>query len=489
MATGGGRTSSWLPGPLRTDEAAAAGPSAARRAARARARLACEAALRRALGSKDHAPGSWRDREVASRPALQALASRRRVPGAARRRRNAAWHAADAPVGGFTLAKAAAGPRLGRPSLPGANYKYIVVEVPQGCWTASPLTPLSGAAAEAAHHGARSVPGVAYPTDANLSQVADRALRAAVARRSREYEDDGYDGYNHGDPDGYDGYDHDSYDHGDPVQSEGAEESPFVEAFGMTEDGYHDNGGYDCTDERGYVGNSDLRSYDGWRPSLRPPPSKEEVEDEMRRARAPTEKIEYDSDADPEDHESYDGCDYGGYDGYDSETHQALHRTSRELDGESAVDSFVIPSTRSGSASRRDWPPQKGPPSYDGYDYGEHDGYDSKAHLALHGTNRELCAESALDSVAIPSTSSGSASRWDWAPQNAPPPFETNETSEQKALHGHEQGAGQGAGRGAGLEESKRSSGDDPPEPHKKVRFCLHEDVDGHFEAERRPGS
>ena len=144
MATGGGRSNSWLPGQLRTFEVATAGPSVARRSARARARMACEAALHKALGDYDHAPGSWRDREAASRPALQALASGGRVPGAARRRRNAAWHAADAPESGFTgatqadLAKVASGPRLGRPSHPGAeaNNKLTETECNGTAWDA-----------------------------------------------------------------------------------------------------------------------------------------------------------------------------------------------------------------------------------------------------------------------------------------------------------------------------------------------------------------
>ncbi|CAK0887633.1 unnamed protein product [Prorocentrum cordatum] len=65
------------------------------------------------------APGSWRDRELAARPALQAAAAGARVCGRRRRRRNAAWHALRVPVGGFTtasdaaIAEVAAGPRLG----------------------------------------------------------------------------------------------------------------------------------------------------------------------------------------------------------------------------------------------------------------------------------------------------------------------------------------------------------------------------------------
>ncbi|CAK0909666.1 unnamed protein product, partial [Prorocentrum cordatum] len=67
----------------------------------------------------DAAPGSWRDRELAARPALQAAVAGARVCGRRRRRRNAAWHARRVPVGGFAtasdaaIAEVAAGPRLG----------------------------------------------------------------------------------------------------------------------------------------------------------------------------------------------------------------------------------------------------------------------------------------------------------------------------------------------------------------------------------------
>lgn len=113
-----GRPEKWRPSSQREWEILTLGPSAARRAARARARRACEAGLRAALGAAACAPGSWRDRELASRPALQCRAEGRRVSGAARRRRNAAQHAARVPAGGFAhasdagLALAAAGPRL-----------------------------------------------------------------------------------------------------------------------------------------------------------------------------------------------------------------------------------------------------------------------------------------------------------------------------------------------------------------------------------------
>ena len=42
-------------------------------------------------------PGSWRDRETASRPALIRPVRGERIAGNAGRRRNAAWHAAVAP--------------------------------------------------------------------------------------------------------------------------------------------------------------------------------------------------------------------------------------------------------------------------------------------------------------------------------------------------------------------------------------------------------
>jgi len=117
MATGSG-PSVWLPGALRAREAIVLGPSAARRAARVRRQRACEAVLRDLLGDGAADPGGWRDREQAARPALQLRAAGLRVPGRARRRRNAAWHAAAAPSCGFVrasddaIAQAAAGPRL-----------------------------------------------------------------------------------------------------------------------------------------------------------------------------------------------------------------------------------------------------------------------------------------------------------------------------------------------------------------------------------------
>ncbi|CAK0868191.1 unnamed protein product [Prorocentrum cordatum] len=94
------------------------GASAARRAARRRGRAALEAALCPLVAARG-APGSWLDRERASRPALQRFAAGHRVPGVMRLRRNTGWHARRVPPGGFTAASpaalswAAAGPRLG----------------------------------------------------------------------------------------------------------------------------------------------------------------------------------------------------------------------------------------------------------------------------------------------------------------------------------------------------------------------------------------
>ena len=107
----------WRPSLQRQADIDSLGPTAARRAARRRRQAAAEAAVGRA--GAGGGPGSWRDRELASRPALQCAASGRRIPGSSRRRRNAAWHAARVPPGGFAAASssgiawAAAGPRLG----------------------------------------------------------------------------------------------------------------------------------------------------------------------------------------------------------------------------------------------------------------------------------------------------------------------------------------------------------------------------------------
>ncbi|CAK0806035.1 unnamed protein product, partial [Prorocentrum cordatum] len=96
------------------------GPSAARRAARARRQRTCEAALRK-LASMGAEPGPWQNRERAARPALR-FAAGARVPGSARRRGNAAWHAALAPEAGLertsdaAITEAASGPRLGPPA-------------------------------------------------------------------------------------------------------------------------------------------------------------------------------------------------------------------------------------------------------------------------------------------------------------------------------------------------------------------------------------
>ncbi|CAK0883699.1 unnamed protein product, partial [Prorocentrum cordatum] len=101
---------------LRRKEEAEVGASAARRRARARRLLAAAAAVGKAASG---GPGSWQDREAAARPALRRAAAGRRVPGAMRRRRNAAWRALLAPAGGFArapaagLSRAAAGPRMG----------------------------------------------------------------------------------------------------------------------------------------------------------------------------------------------------------------------------------------------------------------------------------------------------------------------------------------------------------------------------------------
>jgi len=104
---------------MRMEEEVRLGAPAARREARRRRPMACEAGLRRALGDGEGArPGSWRDREAASRPALRAAAAGRRVCDSSRLRRNVARHAAQPPPCGFArasradLARAAAGPRL-----------------------------------------------------------------------------------------------------------------------------------------------------------------------------------------------------------------------------------------------------------------------------------------------------------------------------------------------------------------------------------------
>ena len=117
MATGG--CPSWRPNTQRQFETFSMGATAARQLARKRARAALEAALRPLLLERG-APGSWVDRERASRPALRLVAAGERVPGVQRRRRNAAWHASRVPIGGFAsassgcIAWAAAGPRLGQ---------------------------------------------------------------------------------------------------------------------------------------------------------------------------------------------------------------------------------------------------------------------------------------------------------------------------------------------------------------------------------------
>ncbi|CAK0819489.1 unnamed protein product [Prorocentrum cordatum] len=104
---------------MRMEEEARLGTTAARREARRRRLMACEAGLRRALGDREGArPVPWRDREAASRPTLRAAAAGRRVCGSSRLRRNVARHAAQPPPCGFAraaradLARAAAGPRL-----------------------------------------------------------------------------------------------------------------------------------------------------------------------------------------------------------------------------------------------------------------------------------------------------------------------------------------------------------------------------------------
>lgn len=148
----GGRPSQWRPTSLRASEALRLGPSAARRAARRRAQVACEAAVARRPGRP--AAGSWQDREAASRPALRLASAGRRVPGAARYRRNAAWHAADAPEVGFASAPmaeiqaSAAGPRLGWSGPPGARASAEVL---------TPLEEMAGSESAAAWIG--SAPG------------------------------------------------------------------------------------------------------------------------------------------------------------------------------------------------------------------------------------------------------------------------------------------------------------------------------------------
>ena len=116
MATGG--CPPWRPSSQRQRETLLLGATAARRAARARARAALEAALV-PLAQARATPGPWVDRERAARPALKLAVEGSRVPGSKRRRRNAALHAQRVPPGGFAqasvegLAWAAAGPRLG----------------------------------------------------------------------------------------------------------------------------------------------------------------------------------------------------------------------------------------------------------------------------------------------------------------------------------------------------------------------------------------
>ncbi|CAK0810400.1 unnamed protein product [Prorocentrum cordatum] len=104
---------------MRVEGQARLGATAARREARRRRLMACEAGLRRALGDRGGAgPGSWRDREAASRPAVRTAAAGRRVCGSSRLRRNVARHAAQPPACGFARASraaltlAATGPRL-----------------------------------------------------------------------------------------------------------------------------------------------------------------------------------------------------------------------------------------------------------------------------------------------------------------------------------------------------------------------------------------
>ncbi|CAK0839695.1 unnamed protein product [Prorocentrum cordatum] len=124
-------------GSMRMGEEARLGATAARREARRRRLLACEAGLRRAPGDREGArPGSWRDREAASRPALRAAAAGRRVCGSSRLRRNVARHAAQPPPCGFArasradLARAAAGPRLAAfgGGAPGPVYEALEVQ-------------------------------------------------------------------------------------------------------------------------------------------------------------------------------------------------------------------------------------------------------------------------------------------------------------------------------------------------------------------------
>ncbi|CAK0867138.1 unnamed protein product, partial [Prorocentrum cordatum] len=82
----GALPAAWRPSGLRAQEILALGASAARRAARLRRQHACEAALRKLQADGLVAPGSWRDRELAARPALMLLAEGLPVPGGRRRR-------------------------------------------------------------------------------------------------------------------------------------------------------------------------------------------------------------------------------------------------------------------------------------------------------------------------------------------------------------------------------------------------------------------
>ncbi|CAK0820058.1 unnamed protein product, partial [Prorocentrum cordatum] len=107
----------WRPASQRQRESSLLGATAARRAARSRARAALKAALAPLVPARA-APGLV-GRGRAARPAWQFAVDGGRVPGSERRRRNAARHAPRVPPGGIARACAegiaweAAGPRPG----------------------------------------------------------------------------------------------------------------------------------------------------------------------------------------------------------------------------------------------------------------------------------------------------------------------------------------------------------------------------------------
>ncbi|CAK0862674.1 unnamed protein product [Prorocentrum cordatum] len=102
-----------------------------------------------AKGGAAHAaaalPGSWQYRERAARPALRLAAAGARVPGSARRRTNAAWHAAVAPAAGFArvcdaaISVAASGTPT--PSTPPALPRQVEATTPTKLRKVAPLWP------------------------------------------------------------------------------------------------------------------------------------------------------------------------------------------------------------------------------------------------------------------------------------------------------------------------------------------------------------